>query len=139
MAYWVKIDYERKAYFIDLDRISVFICAPNGRLTFWLPASSIPIILNRQSNLEAYYKIHDYIKQLTSQSLGRTWVKLFYDRKEYIIDLDRIGSFCYANKKLTFWLPESSTPIVLSEQIEPEAYEKVKDFLTQKTGKPIDS
>jgi hypothetical protein len=138
VAYWVKIDYERKTYFIDLDRISVFACAPNGRLTFWLPASSIPIILSHQSNVEDYYKIYNYIEKLTSQSLCKNWVKLFYERQEYIIDLDQIGSFCYANRKLTFWLPESSSPIILSEDIEPDSYEKVKYFLLGKTGKPLD-
>ncbi|MDY6785031.1 MAG: hypothetical protein SW833_21225 [Cyanobacteriota bacterium] len=138
MAYWVQINYERKAYFIDLDRISVFVCAPNGRLTFWLPASAIPIIISRQNDVENYYKIYDYIEKLTSQSFCKNWVKLFYEKKEYIIDLDQISSFCYANQKLTFWLPESSNPIVLSKELETDAYEKVKDFLLRKTGKALD-
>lgn len=137
MAYWVKINYERKDYFVDLDRITVFSCTPNGRLTFWLPASSIPIILNRQNSPEDYYRILDYIEQLPERSLSGVWVRLLYDRQEYIIDLNAIGSFCYANNKLTFWLPDSSLPIVLSLQTEPDAYNKVRNFLLKKTGKSI--
>jgi hypothetical protein len=137
VAYWVKINYERKDYFVDLDRISVFTCTPNGRLTFWLPASSIPVILNRQSSPEDYYKILDYIEQLPARSRMGSWIQLFYDRQEYIIDLDTISSFCYANNKLTFWLPDSSLPIVLSQETEPDAYNRVMDFLIKKTGKSI--
>lgn len=137
MAYWIEINYERKKYFVDLDRIVVFATAPNGRLTFWLPASAIPIILNRQNDTDSYYRVLEYIKTLEVASLSRSWVRFFYERQEYLIDLNSIGSFCYANHKLTFWLPDSSFPIVLSQHTEPEAYEKIRHFISEKTGKSI--
>jgi len=137
VAYWVKIHYEREDYFIDLDRISSFVCAPSGRLTFWLPESSIPVILNRQSNSKDYYRILHYIEQIVTNSLTGSWIKLLYDRKEFIIDLNQIGSFCCSQNKLKFWLPESSIDIVLTEQSEPEAYRKVREFLIAKTGQSL--
>lgn len=66
---WIKIGYERNDYFIDLNRISSFACEPNGRITFWLPESTKDIIINPQSNPEAYQKLQDYIKHRTGLSL----------------------------------------------------------------------
>lgn len=135
MTYWVKIDYDRKKFVIDLERISTFICAPNGRITFWLPDSSIPIILNKNNCCEDYIKVVNYIEQLETSPLHRSWIHISYERKEFIINLSKISSFSYSNSgKVTFWLPDSSTPIIISKQSEPEDYHKIIEFITTKTG-----
>jgi hypothetical protein len=137
VAYWVKLNYDRKEYFVDLDRISAFALAPNGRLTFWLPDSSIPLIFTRQANADEYYKVLDYINRITTHSLTGTWARIEYDRKEYFVDLNRISSFCHAGNKLIFWLPDCAIDIVLTEQGDPDIYKKVREFIMRKTGESI--
>ncbi|MBE9128758.1 MULTISPECIES: hypothetical protein [unclassified Coleofasciculus] len=135
MAYWIKITYERSDYVIDLDRISAFACAPSGKITFWLPNSAHQIIINQQSDSEGYHQILDYIKEVLAQSLSGSWIRVNYERNEYIIDLNRISSFCYASRsKLTFWLPDSSIPIIISEQNDPDTYQRILDYVKRKTG-----
>lgn len=52
--HWIKITYERNEYIINIACIKSFCREPNGRITFWLPDSSIPIILSPVSNPESY-------------------------------------------------------------------------------------
>ncbi|MDB9313063.1 hypothetical protein PN462_08110 [Spirulina sp. CS-785/01] len=138
MAHWVKIQYERQEYIVDLDQVSAFACSPNGRVTFWLPDSSIPIILTRQGNGDDYDKVLNFVHSLKSSSLLGYWIHLCYDRSEYWVDLNRISSFCYTpNSKLTFWLPDASIPIILTKQGDPESYSKLRDFIIRKTGQKI--
>ena len=135
MAYWIKVNYERNEYVVDLDRLSAFACAPNGKITFWLPNSAVPIIINQQSNPEGYQQVLDYIQQVSAHSLSSSWIHLSYERNDYVIDLNRISSFCYTPaNRITFWLPDSSIPIVINEQKDPEAYQKLVDFIARKTG-----
>lgn len=135
MAYWIRVNYERNEYVIDLDRLSAFACAPNGKITFWLPNSSIPIIINQQSNPEGYQQVLDYVQQVSAQSLSSSWVQVSYERDEYIIDLNRISSFCHSpSSRLTFWLPDSSIPIIINEQKDPDTYQKILDYIKRKTG-----
>ena len=135
MAYWIKVNYERNEYVVDLDRLSAFACAPNGKITFWLPNSALPIIINQQSNPESYQQLLDYIQQVSAHSLSSSWIHLSYDRNDYIIDLNRISSFCYTStNRITFWLPDSSIPIVINEQKDPDAYQKLVDYIARKTG-----
>ncbi|MFW6359909.1 MAG: hypothetical protein ACOC0N_11950 [Chroococcales cyanobacterium] len=135
MAYWIKVRYERNEYVVDLDRISAFACSPSGRITIWLPDSSTPIILNRQSNLNNYQQVFNYINSLLESSLVSSWARIFYDRCEYIIDLNRLSAFSYSpNKKLTFWLPDSSLPIIVTPQSDPEGFRKLVTFIEKKTG-----
>lgn len=135
MAYWIKVSYERNEYVVDLDRISAFACAPNGKITFWLPGSSIPIIVNRQSNPEGYQTVLDYIQQVSAHSLAASWIRITYERSEYIIDLNRISTFCYSpSSRLTFWLPDSSIPIIINKQNDPDIYEKILEYVKRKTG-----
>ena len=135
MAYWIRVNYERNEYVIDLDRLSAFACAPNGKITFWLPNSSIPIIINQQSNPEGYQQVLDYVQQVSAQSLSSSWVQVSYERDEYIIDLNRISSFCHSpSGRLTFWLPDSSIPIIINEQKDPDTYQKILDYIKRKTG-----
>ena len=61
MAYWVKIYYEKKEYVVDFERVTAFCCEPNGRVTFWLPNSAIPIVIIPHNNQEDYQKIIEYI------------------------------------------------------------------------------
>ncbi|GAB4202342.1 MAG: hypothetical protein Fur006_55820 [Coleofasciculaceae cyanobacterium] len=135
MAYWIKVNYERNEYVIDLDRLSAFACAPNGKITFWLPNSAIPIIINQQSNPDGYQKLLDYIQQVSAHSLSSSWIQLSYERNDYVIDLNRISSFCYTStNRITFWLPDSSIPIVINEQKDPDTYQKLADYIARKTG-----
>lgn len=135
MAYWIKVHYERNDYVVDLDRIAAFSCATGGRITFWLPESSIPIVINRQSNPEGYQKVWDYVDHVSSHSLIGSWIRIFYDRCEYVIDLGRISSFCYSpNGKITFWLPNASVPIIITQQSDPDTFHKLIDFVARRTG-----
>ena len=92
MAYWIKFSYEREIHVVDLDQISAFVYAPNGRLTFWLPESAIPVVLTPQSNPEAHCAVLDYLKQRTTYFPRSTWIRMPYDRSEYYIDLSRISA-----------------------------------------------
>jgi hypothetical protein len=135
VAYWIRVNYERNEYVIDLDRLSAFACAPNGKITFWLPNSSIPIIINQQTNPEGYQQVLDYVQHVSAQSLSGSWVQVSYERDEYVIDLNRISSFCHSpSGRLTFWLPDSSIPIIINEQKDPDTYLKILDYIKRKTG-----
>jgi hypothetical protein len=135
VAYWIKVTYERNEYVVDLDRMSAFACAPNGKITFWLPNSAFPIILNKQSNPDAYQQVWDYIQQVAAYSLSGSWIQINYERNDYLIDLSRISSFCHSpSGKLTFWLPDSTIPIIISEQNDPDTYQKILNYITRKTG-----
>jgi len=70
VAYWIKITYERNTYVIDLDRVTAFCQAPNGRVSFTLPDSSTMIVVNQQSDIAAYQTILDYIEKHTGHSLS---------------------------------------------------------------------
>lgn len=138
MAYWIKVNYERNDYIVDLDRLGAFACAPNGKITFWLPNSAIPIILNQQNNPEGYQQVLEYIQQVSAHSLSGSWIQVSYERNDYVIDLNRISSFCYsAAGRVTFWLPDSSIPLVITEQKDPDTYQKILDYIKRKTGYPL--
>jgi hypothetical protein len=135
VAYWIKVNYERNEYVVDLDRLSAFVCAPNGKITFWLPNSALPIIINKQSNPENYQQVLEYVQQVSVHSLGGSWIQVSYERNDYIIDLNRISSFCYSpSNRLTFWLPDSSIPIIINEQKDPDTYQKILEYIKRKTG-----
>lgn len=64
---WIKFVYERNIYVVDLDCISTFVCAENGRLVFWLPDGKVQIIIHPKSNPQAYQQILDYVGNLAEQ------------------------------------------------------------------------
>ncbi len=67
---WIKINYDRKEFAIDMSKISSFVCEQNGRLiSFFLPDSATNIILMREGNSDDYQKIQEYIKNTTGHSL----------------------------------------------------------------------
>ncbi|HEY9694753.1 MAG TPA: hypothetical protein V6D15_21350 [Oculatellaceae cyanobacterium] len=134
MANWIKINYERNEYLVDLDRLSAFACAPNGRITFWLPDSGTPIIINQQSSPDGYYKVLKYIQNLSDSSLATSWFRIIYDRSEYIVNLNTVSSFCCSVGRLKFWLPDSSVPIVLSKNSDPDNYQKLLNYIERQTG-----
>ena len=135
MAYWIRVNYERNFYLVDIDCLGVFSFNNDKKITFWLPNSSIPVIITRQSDPESYEKIWNYVLEINLNLAMGNWLKISYDRNEYLIDLDRISSFCQSpNGKLTFWLPESSIPIIITPQSDVESYKRVMDFIQQKTG-----
>ncbi|MDJ0553195.1 MAG: hypothetical protein QNJ68_01885 [Microcoleaceae cyanobacterium MO_207.B10] len=138
MAYWIKIDYDRRKYLIDLDSITAFSCQPNNRITFWLPNSSEPIILNKQGSEESYSLVLEYIKKkihITDQVEDNWWVRIIYDRHEWFIDLNCISTFaCELNGRITFWLPDSTKDIIINPQSNPESYQKILEFVNKVTG-----
>ncbi len=136
MAYWVRILYERKEYVVNFERVNAFCYEQNGRITFWLPDCAIPIVINPQSNPQDYQKIREYIEHVTNSGLGNSyWVKILYERNEYVINLDCISSFCYEpNGRITFWLPDGIIPIIINPVSNPESYEKVVNYIQQTTG-----
>ncbi|NDJ21225.1 hypothetical protein GS682_06145 [Nostoc sp. B(2019)] len=136
MAYWVKILYERKEYVVNFERVHAFCYERNGRVTFWLPDSAIPIVINPQSNLEDYQKVLDYLECVTDLELDHAhWVKIIYEKNEYVINLNCISSFCQeANGRITFWLPDGTIPIIINPVSNPESYQKVLQFVKKATG-----
>ena len=50
MAYWIKMNYERETYLVDLDSVSAFASGFNKRIAFWLPANGKQMIINHQIN-----------------------------------------------------------------------------------------
>ena len=137
MVYWSKFTYEKSTYIIDLDTISAFSSEPdNKRVTFWLPNSSLPIILNPQGNQEAYKQVLDYLKKTIDRNIKGSWIKLHYDRKEYDIDMSKISSFvCEQNGRLiSFCLPDSVTNIVVMREGKSDDYQKIQEYIKNITG-----
>lgn len=141
MAYWVKIQDQRKEYVINLDHVNTFCCDNSGRITFWIPNSSTPIVIHPQSNWEDHQKITQYIEYIQGLELDNAcWVKITYERKEYIINLNCISSFCYEqNRRLTFWLPDINFPIIINPTSNPDSYQKVLPYLEKHTGFYLDN
>ncbi|WP_445636128.1 DUF4365 domain-containing protein [Nostoc sp. DSM 114161] len=136
MTYWVKILYERKEYVVNFERVHAFCYERNGRVTFWLPDSAIPIVINPQNNLEDYQKVLNYIECVTELELNHAyWVKILYEKNEYVINLDCVSSFCHeSNGRITFWLPDGTIPIIINPVSNPESYEKVVKYVEKATG-----
>jgi len=140
VAFWAKIPFERQIYVIDLDRIDTFICATNGKISFWLPDSQTPIVLTPQGELESYLKVQKYIHNCLENRKDRNWLKFHYERNDYFINLIQISLFAYhpGNKKLTFWLPNSQTEIVLNPKFHEQAYHEVIEYIRQQTHYSLD-
>lgn len=135
VAYWIKINYERKEYVIDLDRVCAFSSDPNGRIAFWLPDSAFPIVINPQNNIDAHQKVLAYIQNVSRLSFDSYWIKITYERKDYAINLKGISVFCCEpNGRISFWLPDGANEIIIHPQSNPEAYEIVSTYIKQATG-----
>ncbi len=137
MAYWLKISYEKKEYVVNFERVSAFCYEQNNRVTFWLPDCAIPIVINPQTNQQDYQKVLEYIQHVTEAELENSyWVKIHYERNEYVINLNCISSFCYepSNGRITFWLPDGIIPIIINPVSNPESYEKVVSHIQKTTG-----
>lgn len=135
MAYWIKISYDRKEYVIDLERVSAFAYEPNSRITFWLPDSAFPIVISPQAHPDAHQTLITFIEKVTGIAFEAYWVKIDYERNEYLINLKGISAFSYEqNGRITFWLPDGAIPIVINPQTNREAHEKVMNYIRQATG-----
>ncbi len=136
MAYWVKILHEKKEYVVNFERVTSFCHEQNGRITFWLPDIAIPIIINPQTNLTDHQKILEYIQRMTNLGCENDyWVNIPYEKKQYIINLTSISSFCQEpNGRITFWLPDSTIPIIVNPVSNPHTHEKVLNYIHQSTG-----
>ncbi|MDX2242982.1 MAG: hypothetical protein NW224_20065 [Leptolyngbyaceae cyanobacterium bins.302] len=69
VTYWIKLIYDRNTYIIDLDRVSAFCHAPNGRISFSIMDGNITIVINQQSDPVIYQTILDYIEKKTGMTL----------------------------------------------------------------------
>jgi hypothetical protein len=139
VAYWIKFAYEKNTYIIDLETVGAFSSElDNKRLTFWLPNSNQPIILNPLGHSDAYKQVLDYLKKTIDRNSKGSWIKINYDRKEFAIDLSRISSFvCEPNGRLSFWLPDSANNIIITRQANADAYQKVHDYIKNTTGQSL--
>jgi len=136
VAYWVKILYERKEYVVNFERVTAFCYETNGRVTFWLPDSAIPIVINPQNNLDDYQKILVYVESVSGVEIeNANWVKILYEKNEYVVNLNCISSFCHEpNGRITFWLPDGTIPIIINPMSNPQSYRKVSHFIKKMTG-----
>ncbi|MEA5420754.1 hypothetical protein VB712_16095 [Spirulina sp. CCNP1310] len=135
MADWVKIPEHRQIYLVDLEQITAFIHGRNGRLSFWLPNSAIPIVLTQASNPDTYARIAAYTEHLLNTTEPQQWFNLDYDRSTYVVNLARVSSFCYGpGRKVTFWLPDAGLPVILTPQSNGPDYQAVCDFVEGYTG-----
>jgi hypothetical protein len=63
------------------------------------------------------------------------WIKLTFERNNYVIDLDRIAAFCQSpNSRISFVLPDSNLTIVVNQQSDPETYQQILDFIHERSG-----
>ena len=135
MAYWIKISEDRKQYIVNLERIGAFCAEANQRIKFWLPDSGQPLVVNGQANPDVYQMLSNYIDKITSQGIPNNWIRVEYERKEYLINLNRIHAFtCDTGKRITFWLPDGVEPIILNPQSYPEVYHQVQEYIRTTTG-----
>ena len=141
MAYWIKINYERSIYLIDLASITAFCCQPNKRITFWLPNTNQEIVLNKQNCEYDYYLILEYIKkkiEIGYKTHNEYWVHIIYERHEWFINFNSITTFAWEpNGRITFWLPDSTKDIIINPNNDLEAYEKVLKFVNKVTGNSL--
>jgi hypothetical protein len=64
-----------------------------------------------------------------------SWIKLVYDRNTYIIDLDRVSTFCYTeNGRISFSVLDGSITIVMNQQSDAASYQAILDYVKQTTG-----
>ncbi len=136
MSFWAKIPFERQIYVIDLDRIDTFICAANGKISFWLPESKAAIIITPDTAPDSYHQVKDYIHQCMEKQQEKKWLKFQYERHDYLINIRQISLFAYhpVNKKITFWLPNSHGEIVLHPHTNEAAYEQVIEYIREQTN-----
>ncbi|MBL1174182.1 hypothetical protein [Pantanalinema sp. GBBB05] len=66
------------------------------------------------------------------------WIKFIYDRNTYVIDLDRVTTFCLShNRRISFPVMDGSTTIVINQQSDPATYQTLLDYIEQQTGQPL--
>ena len=135
MAYWIKISEDRKQYLVNLERIGAFCAETNQRIKFWLPDSGQPLVINEQTNPKVYQALWNYLDKIVPQMIPACWIRIEYERKEYLINLHRIHTFtCDSGQRITFWLPDGVEPIILSPQTYPDAYHQVQEYIRTTTG-----
>lgn len=140
MTYWIKINYDRNTYVIDLERIGAFCRWPNGKLSFWLADGCFPIFIHAQTDPDTYQVVSNYLSKIVSVNNSHHygyWVKIDYDRHEYIINLNCVSAFCRepSSGRISFWFPNSDKQrIILHPQRDRESYHIVEDYIQQKTG-----
>jgi len=69
VAQWIKITYERNIYVLDLDRVTAFCYVPNNRISFTLLDGTTTIVVNQQTDADAYQTLVEYVEKRTGFSL----------------------------------------------------------------------
>ena len=135
MAYWIKFSYDRKENIVDLDRVTGFAYEPNARITFWLPDSSYPIVINPQAHPEVHKTLLSYIEYVTGLAFEAHWIKFDYENKQFLVNLKKIGAFSYeTNGRISFWFPEGALAIVIHPDNNPEVYNTILNYIRQSLG-----
>lgn len=66
------------------------------------------------------------------------WIKLTYERNVYAIDLDRVGAFWHSsNNRISFTPPGSTVIITITQQANPEIYQKLLSYVESQTEFPF--
>ena len=60
---WIKFVFDKNTYVINLDCISSFVIAENGRFIFWLPDGKIQIVIHPKIHADAYQEILQYLEK----------------------------------------------------------------------------
>ncbi len=63
-----------------------------------------------------------------------TWLKITYERKEYVINFEQVNVFASeSNGRITFWLPDCAIPIVMNPQNNLADHQKIQTYIQQNT------
>lgn len=63
------------------------------------------------------------------------WIKLTYERNIYVIDLDRVATFCQrSNGRLAFKLPDADDYVIITQSVDPVSYQIIVDYVHKMTG-----
>ncbi len=138
MTDWLTFNYERSDYWVNLHTVHAFRLADDGRITFWLRDSGIPIVLQAPLQPQAYARVQAYCQRLpeaiATPPLPATahWLNITYDRAHYLVDMGAVTAYSRAeNGRITFWLPDNGQPIILHPKQDQPAYSDVAAYLAQ--------
>lgn len=67
------------------------------------------------------------------------WIRLVYERNVFVIDLDRVSAFRLISRgRLSFYLPDGNSAIVINQQTDPDTYQKILDYVKTTTGHTLE-
>jgi hypothetical protein len=146
VADWLSFNYERSDYWVNLHTVHTFRLAEDGRMTFWLRDSGIPIVLQAPLQPQAYARVQAHCQQLSGAIATQPppptvhWLTMAYDRAHYWVDLGAVSAYSRAeNGRITFWLPDNGQPIILHPKQDQPAYDDVVAYLVQRVDPSFQS